>query len=118
VVDRYEHLGAGQTEGCLKARSHLATTQWEMGRFTEACEQRRQIVSVRTSTLGPDDPSTLHALEYLASTLQWLDESDEAILIYRSLLAKRARVLGMNDPETARTRELLAALEKGGESGP
>lgn len=118
AVDRYERLGAGQTEECLKARAHLATTQWEMGLFTEACEQRRQIVSVRALTLGPDDPSTLNALEYLASTLQWLDECDEATLIYRSLLAKRTGVLGPDHPDTERTREMLRAVEKGGEPGP
>lgn len=118
AVDRYERLGAGQTEECVKTRSHLATTQFEMGEFREACEQRRRIVSVRTGTLGPDDPSTLSSLENLASTLQWLDEFDEAKVIYQSLLAKRIRMLGTDHPETERTRGILSALEKGDEPGP
>jgi hypothetical protein len=102
----------------MKARSHLATTQFEMGQFTEACEQRRLIVRVRTETLGPDDPSTLISLENLASTLQWLRESDEAELICKSLLAKRIRLLGIAHPETERTRAMLSALENGAEPGP
>ena len=118
AVDRYQRLGAGQTEECMKARSHLATTQFEMGQISEACEQRRQIVGVRTTTLGPDDQSTLSSLENLASTLEWLDEFDEAEVIYRGLLASRTRVLGMAHSDTERTREILTALEKGTESDP
>lgn len=118
AVDRYERRGAGQTEESMKARSHLATTQFERGHFREACEQRRQIVSVRTGILGPDDLSTLRSFENLASTLQSLDEYDEGKLIYRSLLEKRIRLLGMDHPETERTREILSALENGAESGP
>ena len=101
----------------MKTRSHLAMTQFAMGQFTEACEQRRQIVSVRTATLGPDDPSTLNALENLASSLQWLDEFDEAKLIYQSLLAKRIRLLGNGHPDTERTREILSALGDDAGSG-
>ena len=117
AADNYERLGAGQTEECMKTRSHLATTQFEMGHLMEACAQRRRIVGVRTLTLGPDDPSTLNSLEHLASTLQWLDEFDEATLIYQSLLATRIHLLGTDHPETERTRELLSATEKGGKSG-
>ena len=95
AVDRYQRLGAGQTEECMKARSHLATTRFEMGQISEACEQRRQIVGVRTTTLGPDDQSTLSSLENLASTLEWLDEFDEAEVIYRGLLVTSTRLLGL-----------------------
>jgi len=116
AVDRHEGLGAGETEECLKTRSHLATTQFEMGQFTEACEQRRHIVSVRTRTLGPDDPSTLSSLENLAGALQWIDEFDEAQLMYESLLDRRSRSLGVAHPDTERTRDLLSALEKGPET--
>jgi hypothetical protein len=112
AVNRREDVGAGDTEECLKTRSHLAATQFEMGQFAEACEQRRQIVSVRTRTLGPDDPSTLSSLENLAGTLQWIDEFDEARLIYESLLERRSRSLGTAHPDTERTREVLSALEK------
>jgi tetratricopeptide (TPR) repeat protein len=118
AVDSYERLGAGQTEECTKTRSHLATTAFEMGQFSEACVQRRRIVSVRTETSGPDDPSTLRSLENLAGTLRWLDEIDEAKLIYESLLEKRIRLLGPAHPETERTREMLSALENGAQSAP
>jgi hypothetical protein len=113
AVDSYERLGAGMTEECTKTRSHLATTEFEMGHFTEACEQRRRIVGVRTETLGPDDAATLSALENLATTLQWLDEIDEARLICQSLLEKRIRVVGVDHVDTERTRVMLGALEHG-----
>ncbi len=116
AVDRHEDLGAGETEECLKTRSHLAATQFEMGLFTDACEQRRQIVSVRSRTLGPDDPSTLSSLENLASTLQWIDEFDEAKLLYQSLLERRSRSLGIAHADTQRTRDMLSAFEKGPET--
>jgi eukaryotic-like serine/threonine-protein kinase len=115
AVDRYDGLGFGETEECMKTRSHLATTQSEMGQFTEACEQRRLIVAVRTRTLGPDDLSTLSSLENLAGALQWVDEFDEAKLIYQSLLEKRSHLLGVDHPDTVRTSDLLNALEKGSE---
>jgi hypothetical protein len=116
AVDRHERLGAGETEECMRTRSHLATTQREMGRFADAYEQRRLIVGVRTRTLGPEDLSTLSSLENLAGALQAIDEFDEAELIYRSLLEKRTRSLGVDHPDTVRTRDILRALEKGAET--
>ena len=116
AVDGYAQLGAGMTEECTKTRSHLATTEFEMGHVTEACEQRRRIVSVRTETLGPDDPATLSSLENLANTLQRLDEVDEARLICQSLLERRIRLLGVDHADTERTRGMLVALENG--AGP
>ena len=88
----YQRLGADRPRNGQKARRpHPATTQFEMGQISEACEQRRQIVGVRATTLGPDDQSTLSSLENLASTLEWLDEFDEAEVIYRGLLVSRTR---------------------------
>lgn len=74
AVGRYEQQGAGESEACMKASSHLATTLLQMGQVRESCELRRRILDVRNRTLGPDDPTTLSSLENLANTLQWIDE--------------------------------------------
>ena len=71
AVEGYTRQGAGETEDCMKAMSHLATTLTQLELVPEACELRRRIVEVRNRTLGADDPRTLSSLENLATTLMW-----------------------------------------------
>jgi eukaryotic-like serine/threonine-protein kinase len=73
AVERYEQQGAGESEDCMKASSHLATTLLHMGQVLESCELRRRILDVRSRTLGPDDPTTLSSLENLATTLRRIE---------------------------------------------
>ncbi len=61
----------------MQAASHLATTLFQLGQVTEACDLRKRILDVRRRTLGPDDPTTLSSLENLANTLRWIEEVDE-----------------------------------------
>ena len=72
AVEGYTRQGAGETEDCMKAMSHLATTLAQLELVPEACGLRRRIVDVRNRTLGADDPRTLSSLENLATTLLWL----------------------------------------------
>jgi eukaryotic-like serine/threonine-protein kinase len=111
AVVGYTRQGAGETEDCMKALSHLATTLAQLELVHEACALRRRILDVRTRTWGPDDPRTLASLENLATTLLWLRELDEADVIGRSLLEKRVRLLGEDHADTQRARELLAAID-------
>lgn len=78
AVDRYQSEGAGETEDCMKATSHLATTLFQLEEVPEACELRRHIFEVRNRTLGPDDPTTLDSRQSLARILQWVGELGES----------------------------------------
>jgi tetratricopeptide (TPR) repeat protein len=111
AVVGYTRQGAGETEDCMKAASHLATTLAQLELVPEACALRRRILEVRTRTWGADDPRTLASLENLATTLLWLHELDEAKVIGRSLLEKRVHLLGEAHADTQRARDLLAAID-------
>ena len=111
AVVGYTRQGAGETEDCMKAVSHLATTLAQLELVPEACALRRRILDVRNRTLGADDPRTLGSLENLATTLLWLHELDEAKVIGRSLLEKRVRLLGEDHADSQRARELLVAID-------
>ena len=118
AVVGYTRQGAGETEDCMKAMSHLATTLSQLELVPEACVLRRRILEVRNLTLGADDPRTLGSLENLATTLLWLDELDEAKVIGQNLVEKRTRLLGADDADTQRARELLAAIDDALASDP
>ncbi len=111
AVDGYTRQGAGDTEDCMKALSHLATTLSQLELVPESCALRRRILEVRNRTLGADDPRTLGSLENLATTLLWLNELDEARVIGLNLLEKRVRLLGEDHADTQRARELLVAID-------
>lgn len=111
AVVGYTRQGAGETEDCMKAVSHLATTLAQLELVHEACALRRRVLDVRDRTWGPDDPRTLASFENLATTLLWLHELDEAKVIGTNLLEKRVRQLGEDHPDTQRARELLAAID-------
>jgi eukaryotic-like serine/threonine-protein kinase len=111
AVVGYTRRGAGETEDCMKALSHLATTLAQLELVHEACALRRRILDVRNRTWGPDDPRTLASFENLATTLLWLRELDEAKVIGRNLLENRVRLLGEDHADTQRARELLAAID-------
>ena len=80
AVVSYTRQGAGETEDCMKAMSHLATTLSQLELVPEACALRRRILEVRNLTLGADDPRTLRfarepchdsALASTSSMRQW-----------------------------------------------
>jgi hypothetical protein len=111
AVVGYTRHGAGETEDCMKALSHLATTLADLQLVHEACALRRRILDVRNRTWGPDDPRTLASFENLATTLLWLHEFDEAKVIGGNLLDKRVRLLGEDHADTRRARALVAAID-------
>jgi eukaryotic-like serine/threonine-protein kinase len=110
AVRRYALIGAGESDDCNKTTSHLATTLFELEQFHEACVLQRQIVDVRTRTLGQDDPATLGSLRNLAVTLWWLGEVEEARVIALSVLGQIQRLYGHDDPRTQQARELINDL--------
>ena len=63
AVDGYQRQAAGETEGCMKATSHLATTLFRLDRVAEADELRRHVSEVRNRTSGPDHRPRLEEAE-------------------------------------------------------
>jgi tetratricopeptide (TPR) repeat protein len=112
AVERYEENGTGETEDCMKATSHLASTLFQLDLRSEVCRLRRHIVEVRTRTLGPDDPATLRSLESLAVALWRVGELEEAGVTAGSLLRTRARLLGDDHADTQLARDMLAGIER------
>jgi hypothetical protein len=111
AVERYEENGTGETEDCMKATSHLASTLSQLDLRSEVCRLRRHILVVRTRTLGPDDPATLRSLESLTVALWRMGELEEAGVTARSLLQARARLLGDDHADTRQARDMLAGIE-------
>ena len=89
AVRRYTLIGAGESDDCLKTTAHLASTLFELHDLREACHLQRQIVDVRSRTLGQDDPATLGSLRNLAVTLWWLGEVEEARITARACWTRR-----------------------------
>jgi len=110
AVRRYALIGAGESDDCIKTTAHLATTLFELEELREACVLQRQVVDVRTRTLGQDDPATLGSLRNLAITLWWLDELEEARVIARSVVDQIERLYGKDDSRTQQARELMNDL--------
>ena len=104
AVEGYTRQGAGETEDCMKAMSHLATTLTQLELVPEACGSPPAHRRRAESDPGCRRPRTLSSQENLAATLMGCNEFDEADVIGRSLLEKRVRPLGENDADTLRTR--------------
>jgi tetratricopeptide (TPR) repeat protein len=91
----------------------LALTLTGTGRSTEAAELNRQVVEVKESSLGVDDPATLSAINNLASTLADMGNLPEAIDLYRKVLEVRKKRLGPEHPQTLQSvRALAVALHE------
>jgi tetratricopeptide (TPR) repeat protein len=110
AVRRYALIGAGESDDCIKTTAHLATTLFELEHLREACHLQRQIVDVRSRTLGQDDPATLGSLRNLAVTLWRLGEVEEAREIALSVLDQTQRVHGQDDPRTQQAKVLVNDL--------
>jgi Tetratricopeptide repeat len=101
AVDRCQSQGAGETEESIKTVSHLATTLFQLGQVSEACDLRKHIFEVRNRILGPDDPATLSSLQSLVAMLRWIGEPDESMAIYQNLLDEEVPSLGEDHADTS-----------------
>ena len=116
AVDGYTRHGAGETEDCMKAMSHLATTLAQLELVPEACGLRRRILDVGIGPWVPTIPGRSVLSRTSPRPCCGCDELDEAEVIGRNLLEKRVRLLGEDHADTQRARELLAAIDDAGGS--
>jgi tetratricopeptide (TPR) repeat protein len=107
AADQYErartiytrHLGPDHPD-TLTSTSSVATSQADLGRYTEAFQLRQEVLDRRRSTLGPDHPDTLRSLHSLADSHADLGEYDEAVRIDEEVLDRKKALFGPDDPET------------------
>lgn len=82
------------------------------GEYAEAADVLRTVVTVRSRTLGPDDPSTLAALRNFASSLVWAKEFAEASIVARNVLAAEVRINGPEHPDTVNAERLVEDISR------
>ena len=54
----------------LSSMNNLAVTYWNQGRRNEATELMKEVVDLRTKTIGVNHPDTIGAAQFLN---EWLD---------------------------------------------
>jgi tetratricopeptide (TPR) repeat protein/CHAT domain-containing protein len=80
----------------------------QQGKFREAIEPTRQVVSTRKDLFGEAHPQYASALSWLALQYSRLGESGQAEPLYRRILQIQQRGLGEAHPETKLARQNLA----------
>jgi len=84
-------------------------TNWcvgRQGRWAEAEQGYRQLVTDREEALGPDHPDTLDAKECIGKALAWQGKWAAAENEWRHTTSDRAQALGEQHPDTLLTRQL------------
>ena len=92
----------------LTARSKLAVTLDDQGRYTAAETEHRAVLLARRRVLGPEHPHTLNSWNCLAQALNAQGKSAEAEAEHRAVLKIRERVQGPEHPDTLRCLVNLA----------
>lgn len=104
-------LGWPRSHGAdaLAAAAELGVLYQRLGRAAEAEALIREVLEIRTATLGEDHPSSLTSLNQLADFLFSQGRVDEVEPLDRKTLEIRRRVLGEDHPDTLRSLNGLAA---------
>jgi pentatricopeptide repeat protein len=92
----------------VSARSNLAHSYHEAGRFDEAVSLYEQVLADRESELGSRDPQVLTARNNLATSYAGAGRVAEAIALHELTLAEREISLGPHHIDTAVSRSNLA----------
>jgi len=95
--------------GALSAAAELGVLYQRLGLVEEAETLIREVLEIRTETLGEDHPASLTSLNQLADFLFSQGRIDEVEPLDRKTLEIRRRVLGEDHPETLRSLNGLAA---------
>lgn len=98
-----------------RVQDAIAALLFDEGRFSIAESIWRDVLDVRTRSLGPDHFDTLRTRAVLAAAIAAQGNFAEAETEYRAVVANTERALGPIDPELFRARLGLAdALARGG----
>jgi len=100
------HRGADSTM-TLKAKVEVAERLERLGRYEEAVQLRRELLTHFRLLVGPGDPSTLTAEGFQALDLVRLRRPQEALPLYQHVLAGRADALGPEHEQTLLAMEWL-----------
>ena len=86
----------------------LASSYFDAGRRDEALRMRDEVLSRCQKILGPDNPSTLWAMDALANSCHDAGRRDEALKLREEALAIRRKVSGPEHPDTLGAMHSLA----------
>lgn len=81
--------------------------RFRLGDYAGARELHREILDIRSRTLGPDNPATLESKLNLASACLALKDRPGAEKLLKEVLAVQERILGPKHPDTLSTRQML-----------
>jgi tetratricopeptide (TPR) repeat protein len=97
-----------QDPATLGARTYLAGSYQETGRFAEAIELGEPVLADCEQILGPQHPHTLRARAILAFSYREAGRLGEAIELGELLVSDCEQILGPQHPDTLRARAILA----------
>ena len=79
---------------------NLAMALFNLGRFGEALDLEKTLLTSQESTIGADHPKTLSTKHNMAVTLRGLADLKQAESLQREVLQKREATLGRLNPDT------------------
>src|SRR5947207_2133651 len=82
------------------ARTNLASTYWNQGRWEEAVTLEEKVLEASKTVLGERHPDTLTAMANLASTYRNQGRWEEAVTLEEKVLEASKTVLGERHPST------------------
>lgn len=99
----------------LTTPNFKAVSLRKKGKFDEAAQMLEELLAKRDSTLGPEDPMTISAMNELAVTYSELDRHAEAIVLFRKVLKSILKLHGVRKSLSTRkalARELMLSSKK------
>ena len=94
----------------MRLLTNVASFQNTRGQYSSAESKRREVVKLKTESLGPDHIETLMAMDSLAMVLREQAKYEVADKISRQVLDKKETMLGKKNVETLNTAHLVATL--------
>ena len=99
----------GSEAAILAVQGNLAGTYYDLARYEEALQLRREVYSGRLKLNGKEHESTILAAHNLAFSLVDAQRFEEARSVLRKMVPVAPRIIGSNDEITLRIRTLYAA---------
>lgn len=94
----------------LSRRNSYAVMLAHLGRFDEALDEHRAVLTARRHVLGPDHPDTLVSRTNVGNALNSLGRFEAALAEHRGVLSVRARLFGPDHPDTLTSRDNVAMV--------
>ena len=108
-MDIFTQAFGSEDPKTLSSTANYAMIVGKRGRWEEAHELERKVLSVRVKTLGYRHRDTLESLNALGSSLQWQGRHKEAAQLHRRELDEKQKILNDNPSDPMLVLDVLIA---------